>query len=83
MEMNTPNVPPPNDALWKVADVAHYLGMSLSWVRQRVAAGTIPCLRVGGWAVRFDPEVVRAWAHEAIRPEGRILPLTTRIGHAP
>ena len=54
--------PRAHEPLWDIPKAAEYLCMSISWVRQRVAAGTIPCIRVGGWAVRFEPDVLRAWA---------------------
>jgi len=47
-------------ALRSVAWVAEFLGVSKSWVYQATAAGRIPCTRIGG-ALRFDPEVIRAW----------------------
>ena len=48
--------------LWDVNDVARFLNVSLSWVRQRVSANQIPFVRVGGWMVRFRPEDIRAFA---------------------
>jgi excisionase family DNA binding protein len=45
--------------LWDVRDVAHYLKVSRSWVYQKVEAGLLPHLRVGG-LVRFDPAAIRA-----------------------
>jgi excisionase family DNA binding protein len=42
-------------------DVASYLKVSRSWVYHRAEAGLLPHLRVGG-LLRFDPEVVRAFA---------------------
>lgn len=47
-------------ALKDVAWVAAFLGVSKSWVYQATASGTLPCIRIGA-AVRFDPEVIRAW----------------------
>jgi excisionase family DNA binding protein len=52
-------------ALRDVAWVAEFLGVSKSWVYQAVAAGRLPCVRIGA-AVRFDPNVIRAW----VRGEG-------------
>jgi len=65
----------PAEALWDTSRVAQYLGMSVSWVRQRVAAGTIPCLRIGGWAVRFEPETIQRWARGESGPKAPVLPL--------
>ena len=47
-------------ALRSVAWVAEFLNVSKSWVYQASAAGTLPCIRVGA-ALRFDPEVIKAW----------------------
>jgi excisionase family DNA binding protein len=48
--------------LWDATDVARFLNVSLSWVRQRVSAKQIPFVRVGGWMVRFRPDEIRAFA---------------------
>jgi excisionase family DNA binding protein len=50
------------DRLWNSAEVATYLRVSESWVRHRVAAGSIPFRRVGGWLVRFVPGELKDWA---------------------
>ena len=47
-------------ALKSVGWVAEFLDVSRSWVYQAAAAGTLPCIRVGA-ALRFDPEVIKAW----------------------
>lgn len=52
--------------LWDANDVARYLKVSRSWVYHRVDSGLLPALRVGG-LVRFDPEVVRAFARGEIQ----------------
>ena len=52
------------EALWDATDVARYLKASRSWVYQRAEAGLLPSLRIGG-LLRFEPEVVRAWARGA------------------
>lgn len=62
------------ERLWTVQDVAHYLGVSVSWVYQHVAAGDLPYRRIGG-LVRFFPDDVRAYARGE-RPGGApVLPL--------
>jgi hypothetical protein len=51
--------------LWKMTDVAAYVRLSVSWVKKQVAKnkpGGLPFMRVGGHAIRFDPEKVKAWA---------------------
>lgn len=47
-------------ALKSVAWVAEFLSVSKSWVYQAAAAGSLPSVRIGA-ALRFDPEVIRAW----------------------
>jgi excisionase family DNA binding protein len=59
--------PPPVAGLWDANDVAHYLKVSRSWVYHRADTGLLPCLRVGG-LVRFDPDVVRAFARGEAPP---------------
>jgi excisionase family DNA binding protein len=51
------------DALWDANDVAAYLKVSRSGVYHRAEAGLLPHVRVGG-LLRFDPEVVRAYARK-------------------
>jgi hypothetical protein len=51
--------------LWRSKHVAAYLDMSISWVKKQVALnkpGGLPFMRVGGHAIRFDPEKIKAWA---------------------
>jgi excisionase family DNA binding protein len=51
------------DGLWDANDVARYLKVSRSWVYHRAEAGQLPHLRIGG-LLRFDAEVVRAFARK-------------------
>ena len=62
--------------LWDAIDVARYLNVSLSWVRQRVSANQIPFVRVGGWMVRFRPDDIRVFSETSTR--GKILPTKGR-----
>ncbi len=75
--MNDPKHSTPvavEERLWTVPDVAGYLGVSVSWVYQHVAAGDLPYRRIGG-LVRFFPEDVRAYARGE-RPGGApVVPL--------
>jgi excisionase family DNA binding protein len=71
MSDTAPKMPALEERLWKKADVAAYLGMSTSWVEKRTAAGEIPFMRVGGHAIRFDPEKIKAWAEG--RGGGKVL----------
>lgn len=58
--IEAPEPPTGGDRLWRVGDVARFLGMSKSWVYQRAAAGLLPYVKIGA-ALRFNPEAVREW----------------------
>ena len=68
-----------NDQLWTVADVAKFLGASLSWVRHASASGQLPRTRIGG-LLRFHPDEVRAYARGESNayPGAVVLPRTRR-----
>ena len=53
---------PPENELWDIGDAARFLKMSTSWVYKRVERGDLPCRRIHGWAFRFVPAELRAWA---------------------
>lgn len=57
---STPPAPLPEDRLWTVGEVAHFLAVSESWVYQAARSRAIPSVRVGS-AVRFDPSAIRAY----------------------
>jgi excisionase family DNA binding protein len=59
--------------LWDANDVAQYLKVSRSWVYHRADSGLLPSLRVGG-LVRFDPNVVRAFARGEDPPAAGLAP---------
>lgn len=50
------------EGLWDATDVAKYLRVSRSFVYKAIESGVMPVIRLGA-AVRFDPDVIRAWAH--------------------
>jgi excisionase family DNA binding protein len=58
-----------DDGLWDANDVAAYLKVSRSWVYQKVAAGLVPYVRVGG-LVRFVPECIKQFALSSSRMPG-------------
>jgi hypothetical protein len=61
-----------DEPLWDAVDVARYLKVSRSWTYQQAEAGVLPCLRIVG-VLRFDPNVIRAFARgESFRP-GKVL----------
>ena len=49
------------EPLWDVQDSARYLKLSTKTVYRMAAAGSLPCVKVGG-ALRFIPDHVRRWA---------------------
>jgi excisionase family DNA binding protein len=59
---SSPASPSPDGPnLWTVADVARFLGVSRSWVYKAARNRSIPSIKVGA-AVRFRPDLVKAWA---------------------
>lgn len=46
--------------LWTAKDVAAYLQVSRSWVYRQSEAGRLPCLKLGGLLLRFEPSAIRA-----------------------
>jgi excisionase family DNA binding protein len=62
------------DRLWDVKDVSGYLGVSKSWIYQRVSANELPHRRIGG-LIRFFPDEIHAFAQEARAAVAPILPL--------
>ncbi len=69
-----PAAAPVTDALWKVPEVAAFVGCSRSKIYQGAEAGTIPCIRVGG-QLRFEPDVIRRWARGDAPATTRVLPI--------
>jgi hypothetical protein len=69
----------PSERLWKVADVAKFLGASESWVRNASASGRLPRMRIGG-LVRFHPDQIRAHARgeDSFGEVARVLPRRPR-----
>lgn len=60
--------------LWRVEDVADYLGVSNSWVYKVAAAGGLPVRRIGA-LLRFDQEAIRAFAAGELAAPGRVAAL--------
>jgi hypothetical protein len=55
--------------LWNPSDVAAFLQVSRSWVYQKAEAGLLPVIRLPGSSLlRFDPDVVRAFARGEWKP---------------
>jgi hypothetical protein len=55
--------------LWNPSDVATFLQVSRSWVYQKAEAGLLPVIRLPGSSLlRFDPDVVRAFARGEWKP---------------
>ena len=55
--MNTDHSPA---KLWRYADLAEFLHMSQSYVRQAVMKKKIPFYKIGT-SVRFEPGTIRNW----------------------
>jgi excisionase family DNA binding protein len=63
--------------LWTVRDVCAYLRKGRTWVYSEVAAERLPHLRVGH-ELRFDPDVIRAWARGEYPPAAAPIPIGNR-----
>jgi excisionase family DNA binding protein len=74
--------PARSERLWKVGDVAAYLGVSASWVYQHAEKGDLPSLRFAG-NLRFEPDAVRAYARGERPAEAKVLTLRAVGGSAP
>jgi excisionase family DNA binding protein len=48
-------------------EVAEWLGVPVSWVRESARSGAIPCVRLGRY-LRFDLEDVEAWIASCKQP---------------
>lgn len=60
------------ESLWTVDDVCTYLKASRSWVYERAASAELPSTKLRG-LLRFEPEVVRAFARGEGTKGGRIV----------
>lgn len=47
--------------LWKVEDVADFLGLAVGSVYHLLSQRRIPVVRISARCVRFDPQVIEAW----------------------
>lgn len=56
------------EPLWTVREVMAYLHASRSWVYRETEAGRLPCLRIGENMIRYEPEVIRAFARGVVAP---------------
>lgn len=55
------------DEVWKVEDVAAYLGVPKKTIYNKVAQGTIPHVRIGERTIRFRKSAIEQWLAEAER----------------
>jgi hypothetical protein len=69
-----PSSPLADDRSWSFAEVAYFLNVSESTVRNLERDGVLPALPRIGRRVNFDPKVVRAFRH-GWRPPGVRPPL--------
>src|SRR5690348_2977699 len=67
------SVPPPEQSLWAIPDVADFLKVTVKAVRCMLQRRLFPepCLLKIGRRVRFRPELLRTWVL-AQRPEGYV-----------
>jgi excisionase family DNA binding protein len=57
-------------------DVAEFLSVPVSWVREATRSGAMPCVRLGRY-VRFERDAVEAWLESCKQP-GRTVTLRQR-----
>ena len=60
-------------ALWRIQDVALYLGRSPRWLsyalrRTSETGGSIPHFKLPGRGIRFDPVEIEAWVRAGCPP---------------
>lgn len=65
------------ESLWDVRECASYLKMSVSWVYQKVEAGTLPHAKLGS-RLRFHPARVREFAASLGGASAKIIPIRGR-----
>jgi hypothetical protein len=58
---NGPHLPLTHDRSWAITDVAYFLNVSESTIRNLERAGQLPALPRIGKRVTFDPKVVQAF----------------------
>lgn len=61
------------DRLLDAREVADWLGVPVSWVRESTRSGVMPCVELGRYR-RYRREAVEAWLAECSRP-GRTIAL--------
>lgn len=49
------------EPLWKVAEVAQYLGVSIGTIYHLTSQKRIPCLRLSARCLRFEPMEIESW----------------------
>lgn len=64
----------PVEPLWDAKDVATFLKASRSWVYLKTNSGELPHRRMGG-LIRYEPEVIKAYARGELKPSGRVVSL--------
>ncbi len=55
------------DRLLDAHEVAEWLGVPVSWVRESTRSGAMPCVRLGRH-VRFEAEAVETWLEQCRQP---------------
>jgi excisionase family DNA binding protein len=64
------------DKLLTAEEIAEFLNVPVTWVRESTRSGAMPCVRLGRY-VRFDLDDVERWLEECKRP-GRPIALRSR-----
>ena len=63
---------PMSPRLWRVDEVAEFLGLAVGTVYHLLSQKRLPCVRISGRCVRFDPEQIEEWvAQRTEEPEAK------------
>jgi excisionase family DNA binding protein len=58
--------------LWDVSEVAEFLGLAVGTVYHLLSQKRLPCVRISGRCVRFDPRQIEEWvAQRTEEPEAK------------
>jgi excisionase family DNA binding protein len=68
--------PPALDPLLDAEEVAEWLSVPVSWVRESTRSGAMPCVELGRYK-RYRREAVKRWLEECSKP-GRPIALRSR-----
>jgi excisionase family DNA binding protein len=66
--------------LWSVKEVAEYLGLAVGTVYHLLSEKRLPCVRISGRCVRFDPRRIEEWVAERAEEPREFNSHVTKLG---